>query len=165
MFSIRLFPWDWSLSSTNFGESSSGSKRPFSIDLMFFSNLVFTCPNYSSSWLCINYRLLANSPISVAILSWRSIVACRFELIRALMVFLYAASSLFTIYRMISESDSSSSFISLLEVRGVSCTETFLVCTTAFGVDFDLTDDCFKFTMVNNNGILFNNIIVKCILK
>ena len=66
---------------------------------------------------------------------------------------------------MISESDSSSSFISLLDVRGVSCTETFLVCTTAFDVDFDLTDDCFKFTMVHNNGILFNNIIVKCILK
>ena len=57
---------------------------------MSFSNLVMsfvTLPNSSSSWLCVNSRLLDNSPVSVAILSRRSFVACRFELIGTLMVF------------------------------------------------------------------------------
>ena len=61
-----------------------------------------------------------------------------------------AASSSFTICQMITESDSSSSFISLRDVGGVSCKEAFLVCTAVFGVDFDLVDDCFEFTMVTN---------------
>ena len=55
----RLFLWDLSSSSTSFAETSSGSKRSFSIDLMLFSNLVmsfFTFPNSSSSWLFVNSR-------------------------------------------------------------------------------------------------------------
>ena len=66
------------------------------------------------------------------------------------MVFSCAASSSFTICWMISESDSSSSFISLRDVGGVSCSEAFLVCTAVFVVDFDLAVDYFEFTMVTN---------------
>ena len=77
-------------------------------------------------------------------------MAFRFDLIRALMVFSCAASSSFTICQMISESDSSSSFISLCDVGVVSCTEAFLVHTAVFDVDFDLVDNCFEFTVVTN---------------
>ena len=48
----RLFLQDLSSSSTSFAETSSGSKRSFSIDLMLLSNLVmsfFTFPNSLSS--------------------------------------------------------------------------------------------------------------------
>ena len=86
----RLFLWDISSSSTSFAETSSVSKRSFSIDLMLFPYLVmsfFMFLNSSSSYLCVNSRLLDSSHISVAILSRRSFVAFRFELIRALMVF------------------------------------------------------------------------------
>ena len=51
---------------------------------------------------------------------------------------------------MIPESDSLSSFISLRDVGAVSSTEALLVCTAVFGVDFDLVDDCFEFTIVTN---------------
>ena len=66
------------------------------------------------------------------------------------MVISCAASSSFTICQMISESDFSSSFISLSDVGGVSCIDAFLVHTAVFGVALDLVDDCFQFTMVTN---------------
>ena len=77
-------------------------------------------------------------------------MTCRFELIRALIVFSSAASSYFTTCWMISEIDSSSLFISLGDFGGVSCTEAFLARTAAFGFDFDLVDDYFELTMIIN---------------
>ena len=110
----------------------------------------FTLPNFSSNWLCVYCKLTDNSSISVAILSRRSFEACSFELSRTLMVCSCAASSSFTIRRMISESSFPASFISLCDVGGASCTESFLVRTAVFRVNYDLVDDFFEFTMVTN---------------